>query len=76
MERLAIIDHNTHTLFVEDVSDEILAKYHGEEEDYIKDNYPSLDNFSWDYIVSAQYIPDYEDIRVYDIDFENMLCYE
>lgn len=54
MTRLAIIDHESHHLFIEDVSDEALAKYNGEEEAYIKDNYCIHDNFSWDYITQAQ----------------------
>lgn len=54
MTRLAIIDNESHHLFIEDVSDEALAKYNGEEEAYIKDNYCIHDNFSWDYITQAQ----------------------
>lgn len=73
MERIAIIDHEAHTLFVEDVDEEILKeKYNGEEEAYIKDNYCIHDNFSWDYITSAQYIPECEETEVYDIDFEQI----
>lgn len=55
MERLAIIDHDDHRLFIEDVSDEVLAKYDGEEEEYIKDNY-DMENYSWDYIILAEAI--------------------
>lgn len=54
MERLAILDHETHTLYVEDVSDETLAKYDGEEEAYIEDNY-ALEEYSWDYIDATVY---------------------
>lgn len=72
MTRLAIIDHNSHTLFVEDVPDEVLEKYHGEEEAYIEDNYALSDNYSWDYIVDAQYIPDTQETEVYEIDFEDI----
>lgn len=55
--RIAIIDHNTHTLYVEDIDDEILeGQYGGDEQMYIDDNY-SLGEYSWDYIVDAQYIP-------------------
>ena len=72
MTRLAIIDHESHKLFIEDVSDEVLAKYNGEEEAYIKDNYCIRDNFSWDYITQAQYIPDCEDTEVYDINFDDI----
>lgn len=41
MTRLAIIDHATHTLFIEDVSEEDLARYGGEEEAYIRDREPT-----------------------------------
>lgn len=54
MERLAILDHETHTLYVEDVPDETLAKYDGEEEAYIEDNY-ALEEYSWDYIAATVY---------------------
>lgn len=54
IERLAILDHETHTLFVEDVSEEALAKYDGDEQAYIEDNY-ALEDYSWDYIVATVY---------------------
>lgn len=54
MERLAILDHDSHTLFVEDVTEETLAKYDGEEEAYIEDNF-ALENYSWDYITATVY---------------------
>ena len=58
MERIAIIDHDNHRLLIEDVDEEILnAKYGGEEEDYIKDNY-GLGNFSWDFITGTEYYPE------------------
>lgn len=44
MERIAIIDHDTHHLWIEDISDEDLKKVNGEEEAYIKENYPTLEN--------------------------------
>lgn len=56
MTRLAIIDHATHSLFIEDVSDEDLAKYNGEEEAYIRDNYSLQGEFSWDFITNIQYL--------------------
>lgn len=37
-------------------------------------NYKDLgihENFSWDYITQAQYIPDCEETEVYDINFED-----
>ena len=58
MERIAIIDHALHRLFIEDVSDEDLEKYNGSEEDYIKDNYTFDGDWSWDYVTSILYYPD------------------
>lgn len=57
MERLVIIDHAEHTLFIEDVTDEQLAKYDGKEEDYIKDNYTFEGDWSWEYVTDIEYIP-------------------
>ena len=71
MERLAIIDHEAHKLFVEDVSEEDLAKYNGEEEAYIKDNYTFKGNWSWDYITDASYFSEECKFPV-KIDFENL----
>ena len=66
MERIAIINHDTHELFIEDIDENILeSKYNGQEEEYIKDNYANISNFSWDYIVDATYIPkDYDAIGI------------
>lgn len=56
MERIAIIDHNEHKLFIEDIDEDVLQeKYHGEEEDYIKDNYALSDNWTWEFITSTVY---------------------
>ena len=73
MTRIAIIDHETHNLFIEDIDDDVLdEKYGGEEEAYIKDNYKNLgDNWSWDYIVQTTYYPVDEDGC--DVDFEDLL---
>lgn len=72
MERIAIIDHDTHTLFVEDIDEDILnTKYDGDEEAYIKDNITDIgfgENFSWDYIVDTCYTPINGDSI--DVDFE------
>ena len=59
MARLAIIDNVAHTLFIEDVTDEQLEKYNGEEEAYIRDNYTFEDDnyWTWEYITDIQYIP-------------------
>lgn len=57
--RLAIINHDTHELFIEDVlSDEIEAA--GGEQEYIEDNYDVVKNggnYSWEYITDIEYIP-------------------
>ena len=58
MERIVIIDHDEHRLYIEDIDEGMLFKdYNGEEEAYIKDNY-DVENFSWDYIVEAIYLPE------------------
>lgn len=57
MARLVIIDHAAHTLFIEDVTDEQLEKYNGEEEAYIKDNYTFEGDWSWEYVTDIEYIP-------------------
>lgn len=72
MERIAIIDHDKHRLFVEDIDKIILDYYYGgEEEAYIKDNY-NFNNFSWDYIVSTNYYPKDNDDPI-DVDFMDLL---
>lgn len=69
--RLAIINHATHTLFVEDVEESEIEAAGGEEE-FILENYNvQKDEFSWDYIVDAEYIPNDDDKDPYEIDFEN-----
>lgn len=67
MERLAIIDHDNHVVYFEDVTEEALAKYNGDEQAYIDDNY-DIENYSWDYITGAYYIDcDDPDPREMDI---------
>lgn len=61
MARLAIIDNAAHTLFIEDVTDEQLAKYNGEEEAYIKDNYTFEGDWTWEYVTDIEYIPSDDD---------------
>lgn len=57
MERIAIIDQEYHSLYVEDIDEEILNdKYDGSEQKYIEDNY-DLGEYSWDYIVDSTYFP-------------------
>lgn len=50
MERLIIINHSTHEVFFEDVTDEMLEPYNGEEQAYIDNNYTTEDGISWDYV--------------------------
>ena len=72
MRRLAIIDHSSHELMVEDVSEDRLeGLYGGDEEAYIKDNYTFDGDFSWDWIVDAEYFPEGQSESI-EIDFEDM----
>ena len=66
IERIAILNHETHELYIEDIPLDILEKkYNNEEENFIKDNYPDLGFHSWDYIVNAYYMPyDYDAIEI------------
>ena len=67
--RIAIINHDTHTLFVEDINEEILeGQYGGDEQLYIDENY-SLGDYSWDWITDAEYLPEFEKYPI-EIDFE------
>lgn len=67
MERLAIIDHETHELFIEDVDEEMLEKeYGGSEQAYIEDTYELGGHWSWDYITSIEYVPENDDPIVID----------
>jgi hypothetical protein len=69
--RIAIIDHKSHALYVEDINDEILeGQYGGDEQLYIDENY-SLDEYSWDYITDAQYFPESEKTPI-EINFEDI----
>ena len=55
MTRIAIIDHISHTLYVEDLTEEDLKPYNGEEQLYIEDNFSFKGEYSWDYIIDAEY---------------------
>lgn len=73
--RLAILDHSTHTLFVEDVNDDILeGQYGGNEELYIEENYAFRDDdmYSWDYIIDTEYFPE-EDKTPIEVEFTDLL---
>lgn len=69
--RIAIIDHKHHTLYIEDINDEILeGQYGGDEQLYIDENY-SLDEYSWDYITDTEYFPESEKTPI-EINFEDI----
>ena len=67
MERLVIIDHATHQVFIEDVPTELLEKYYdGEEEKYIEDNYNFDGDYSWDFITAINIVTEEGDIEEID----------
>lgn len=69
--RIVVIDHESHTLYVEDINDDILqGQYGGDVQLYIDDSY-SAENYSWDYIVDTQYIPE-DDKTPVEINFEEL----
>ena len=71
MRRIAIIDHKNHSLMVEDINEEILeGQYGGDEQLYIDENY-NLEDYSWDYIIDAQYFPESEKTPI-EINFEDI----
>ena len=70
--RLAIINHLTHTLFVEDVNDDILeGQYGGDEQSYIEDNY-DLEEYAWDYIIDTEYLPEVDKTPI-EVEFTDLL---
>ena len=71
MERIVIIDHDEHELYIEDIPDEILdaPEWNGEE-DYIRKNY-DVENFSWDFVVGSYYYPEDAEIPI-TIFFEDL----
>lgn len=72
MTRIAIIDHDEHRLYVEDIPEDILEKcYGGDEQKYIDDNY-DIENYSWDYITEGLFLPAGES-DFCDIDFDTIL---
>ena len=72
MKRIAIINHATQTLFVEDINEEILdGQYNNDIEMYVHDNYYSTDNLSWGQINDAQYITEFEKDPI-EINFEDI----
>ena len=72
MRRLAIIDHDEHELFIEDINEqELEEKYGGDEQKYINDNY-DMEHYSWEWIVDAQYFPEGESDPI-DIEFTELM---
>lgn len=71
MERIVIIDHNEHELYIEDIPDEVIDSpdWKGEEE-YIRENYDVVD-FSWDFVVGSYYFPEDDKIPI-KINFEDL----
>lgn len=55
MERIVIIDHEAHEAYIEDISDEDLERYGGDEQAYIDDTYTFEGDYSWDYVTDIQY---------------------
>lgn len=71
MRRIAIIDHFTHELMVEDINEqELETKYDGDEQAYIHDNYELEGDYSWDWITDAQYFS--KDGDTIEIDFDEI----
>ncbi len=59
MRRIAIIDHSSHELMVEDINEEVLeSQYDGDEQKYIDDTYTFEGDYSWDWITDTQYFPE------------------
>ena len=73
MERLVIIDHAAHQVYIEDVDENVLQeRYNGSEEDYIKDMYNLEGDWSWDYVTDVVYYPNDNDDPI-TVDFEKVL---
>ena len=71
MRRVVIIDHDRHTLFVEDINEEILeGQYGGDEQLYIEDSY-TLGNYAWDWVTDTQYFPEHDKTPI-EINFEEL----
>ena len=69
--KIAIIDHESHTLYVEDINDDILqGQYGGDGQLYIEDSY-TLGNYSWDWITDTQYFPE-DDKTPVEVNFEEL----
>ena len=73
MRRIAIIDHSSHELMVEDINEqELEKKYDGDEQKYIDENYTFEGDYSWDWITDTQYFPEGEGVPM-EVDFAELL---
>ena len=73
MRRIAIIDHASHELMIEDVNEQELEnQYGGDEQKYIDDNYTFEGDYSWDWITDTQYFPEGESNPV-DVEFTDWI---
>ena len=71
MVRLAIIDHASHELMIEDVNDADIEAA-GDEQAYINQNYTFDGDYSWDYIVDTEYYPEGESDPM-EVEFTELL---
>lgn len=70
-EIIAIIDHDNHKLYIEDIDMDVLERdYGGEEERYIKETYDIGDNYSWDFVTDTVYMNGEEPI---DLEIESWI---
>ena len=73
MRRIAIIDHASHELMVEDINEEVLeSQYDGDEQKYIDDNYTFDGDYSWDWIEDTQYFPE-DDKTPMEVEFTELI---
>ena len=73
MRRIAIIDHASHELMIEDINEQVLEdQYGGDEQKYIDDNYTFDGDYSWDWITDTQYFPEGESDPV-DVEFTDWI---
>ena len=73
MRRIAIIDHASHELMIEDVNEQELEnQYGGDEQKYIDNNYTFEGEYSWDWITDTQYFPEGESVPV-EVNFEELV---
>lgn len=73
MRRIAIIDHASHELMIEDINEQVLEdQYGGDEQKYIDENYTFEGDYSWDWITDSQYFPEGESNPV-DVEFTDWI---